>query len=174
MGIQVEPKTARKMLFVRYCDTGGDDSDADENDDGDDGDDGDGDGDDDDGDDSDGDGDDDDDEVADAHDVAWGYEIVRSQMMNDHIVLWNAGKYPQGTPSPCRILIVIVYNVQVPGMDSINHIPRNWLHTRMRIEMFKKKCFIQALVLFSCWFFVTCIQFWNQEESLILHIQNVS
>ena len=127
MGIQVEPKTARKMLFVRYCDTGGDDSDADENDDddGDDGDDGDGDGDDDDGDDSDGDGDDDDDEVADAHDVAWGYEIVRSQMMNDHIVLWNAGKYPQGTPSPCRILIVSVYNVQVPGMDSINHIPRN-------------------------------------------------
>ena len=126
MGIQVEPKTARKMLFVRYCDTGGDDSDADENDDddGDDGDDGDGDGDDDDGDDSDGD-DDDDDEVADAHDVAWGYEIVRSQMMNDHIVLWNAGKYPQGTPSPCRILIVSVYNVQVPGMDSINHIPRN-------------------------------------------------
>ena len=65
MGIQVEPKTARKMLLVRYCDTGGDDSDADENDDDDDGDDGDdgdgdGDGDDDDGDDSDGDGDDDD------------------------------------------------------------------------------------------------------------------
>ena len=28
MGIQVEPKTACKMLFVRYCDTGGDDSDA--------------------------------------------------------------------------------------------------------------------------------------------------
>jgi hypothetical protein len=121
MGIQVEPKTARKMLFVRYCDTGGDDSDSDENGDDDDDCDG-GDDDDDDGDDSDGDGDDDD-EVADAHDVAWGYEIVRSQMMNDHIALWNAGKYPQGTPSPCRILIVSVYNVQVPGMDSINHIP---------------------------------------------------
>ena len=70
------------MLFMRY-DTGGDDNDAGDDDD------------DDDDDHNDGDHD-----AADAHDVAWGYEIVRDRMMNDHIFHRNERKHFQGAPSP--------------------------------------------------------------------------